>query len=79
MGNVLEEVSLKDYPVLSALKEELRSLGAIGSQMSGSGPTVFGLFDDKMVAERACEALRESHLARTVFLTTVFNNGGTRR
>ena len=47
--------------------------------MSGSGPTVFGLFDDKKLAEHACEALRESHLARTVFLTTVFNNGGRRK
>ena len=44
MGNVLEEVSLADYPVLSKLKDELRELGAIVSQMSGSGPTVFGIF-----------------------------------
>ena len=45
--------------------------------MSGSGPTVFGIFDDKEKAEYACEKLKESMLAKQIFLTTVFNNGGT--
>lgn len=79
MGNVLESVTIPVYPIIEEIKNHMKEHGAVNAMMSGSGPTVFGLFDDKMVAERACEALRESHLARTVFLTTVFNNGGTRR
>ena len=79
MGNVRESVTIPAYPIIEEIKNHMKEHGAVNAMMSGSGPTVFGLFDDKMVAERACEALRESHLARTVFLTTVFNNGGTRR
>ena len=79
MGNVLESVTIPAYPIIEEIKNHMKEHGAVNAMMSGSGPTVFGLCDDKMVAERACEALRESHLARTVFLTTVFNNGGTRR
>lgn len=44
MGNVLEEVSISEHPILEKVKEELCSLGAIRAQMSGSGPTVFGIF-----------------------------------
>ncbi|MGN0399187.1 MAG: 4-(cytidine 5'-diphospho)-2-C-methyl-D-erythritol kinase [Blautia sp.] len=78
MGNVLESVTIPAYPIIEEIKNHMKDHGAVNAMMSGSGPTVFGLFDDKMVAERACEALRESHLARTVFLTTVFNNGGNK-
>lgn len=53
MGNVLEEVSLEDYPVLGELKEELMSCGAAAAQMSGSGPTVFGIFTNRRRAEQA--------------------------
>ncbi len=53
MGNVLEDVSIAHYPILTSVKEDLISLGAIGSQMSGSGPTVFGIFDDAEKAENA--------------------------
>lgn len=44
MGNVLEEVSLTEHPILQDVKDELYRLGAIRAQMSGSGPTVFGIF-----------------------------------
>ena len=76
MGNVLENVTVPLYPVIETIKQDMLSHGAINAMMSGSGPTVFGLFDDKDTAEHACEALRESKIAKTVFLTTVFNNGG---
>lgn len=79
MGNVLETVTIPHYPVIQEIKDHMKEHGAINAMMSGSGPTVFGLFDDKTIAENACEALRASRLARTVFLTTVFNNGGRRR
>lgn len=79
MGNVLEEVTIPSYPVIEEIKQHMKDHGAVNAMMSGSGPTVFGLFDDKKTAEHACEALRESRIARTVFLTTVFNNGGRHR
>ena len=79
MGNVLETVTIPHYPVIQKIKDHMKEHGALNAMMSGSGPTVFGLFDDKATAENACEALRESRLARTVFLTTVFNNGGRRK
>ncbi len=53
MGNVLEDVSIAHYPVLSNVKDDLNALGAIASQMSGSGPTVFGIFDDEEKAQNA--------------------------
>lgn len=57
MGNVLEDVSIAHYPVLTAVKDDLKALGAIASQMSGSGPTVFGIFDDEEKAQNAKEIL----------------------
>ncbi len=79
MGNVLETVTISHYPIIQEIKDHMKEHGALNAMMSGSGPTVFGLFDDKTTAENACEALRASRLARTVFLTTVFNNGGRRK
>lgn len=78
MENVLETVTIPHYPVIEEIKNHMKEHGALNAMMSGSGPTVFGLFDDKILAEHACEALKESRLAKTVFLTTVFNNGGRR-
>ncbi|MBR5535405.1 MAG: 4-(cytidine 5'-diphospho)-2-C-methyl-D-erythritol kinase [Clostridia bacterium] len=57
MGNVLEDVSIAHYPILTSVKEDLISAGAIASQMSGSGPTVFGIFDNHEKAQKAKEAL----------------------
>ncbi len=45
MGNVLEQTVISEYPVIQEIKDELLNLGAINAQMSGSGPTVFGIFD----------------------------------
>lgn len=44
LGNVLESVTVKAYPVIENIKAELVEYGALGSLMSGSGPTVFGIF-----------------------------------
>ena len=57
MENILENVTQKKYPVIAMLKEKLKSMGALNSLMSGSGPTVFGLFDDEDKAKKACEAV----------------------
>ena len=74
MGNVLETVTIPNYPVIDEIKKHMLSHGAVGAMMSGSGPTVFGLFDDEATAKKAYKAMRSSHLARQVYLTSVYNN-----
>lgn len=46
MGNYLEKVTAREHDIIVNLKKDILEAGAIGSNMSGSGPTVFGLFDD---------------------------------
>lgn len=74
MGNVLETVTIPNYPVIDEIKKHMLSNGAVGAMMSGSGPTVFALFDDEDTAKKAYKAMRSSHLARQVYLTSVYNN-----
>ena len=73
MGNVLETVTIPEYPIIAEMKEHMMENGAVGAMMSGSGPTVFGLFDNEKKAEKACEAMKQSGLAKQVFLTTIYN------
>ena len=77
MENVLESVTVPAYPVIQEIKDHMKEHGALNALMSGSGPTVFGIFDDKKKAEFASEKLKESGLTRQTFLTTAFNHGGT--
>lgn len=74
MGNVLETVTIPNYPVIDEIKKHMLSNGAVGAMMSGSGPTVFGLFDNEDTAKKAYKAMRSSHLARQVYLTSIYNN-----
>lgn len=74
MGNVLESVTVPSYPVIAQIKERMMASGAKAAMMSGSGPTVFGLFADNDTAKRARKDMRESGLARQVYLTTIYNN-----
>jgi 4-diphosphocytidyl-2-C-methyl-D-erythritol kinase len=53
LSNDLEKVTIPAYPVIADIKERLMSLGAAGSMMSGSGPTVFGIFKSFDIAEAA--------------------------
>jgi 4-diphosphocytidyl-2-C-methyl-D-erythritol kinase len=55
--NDLESVTIAKYPVIGFLKQQLRKHGALGALMSGSGPTVFGLFSDPHKAGEARRAL----------------------
>lgn len=73
LGNVLEHVTVRDYPVIAQIKQEMTASGALGALMSGSGPTVFGLFDSKEKAESAYMRLKQGELARQVFLTRPVN------
>ncbi|MCD7745150.1 MAG: 4-(cytidine 5'-diphospho)-2-C-methyl-D-erythritol kinase [Lachnospiraceae bacterium] len=72
MGNVLETVTIPAFPVIREIQEQMCAFGAVNAMMSGSGPTVFGLFDDRETAERACAGLKSGSLAAEVFLTTFF-------
>ena len=56
MGNVLEQAVIPDYPEIQQIKDRLKDSGATGAMMSGSGPTVFGLFDDKEKMDKAFES-----------------------
>lgn len=69
MGNVLETVTVKEYPVIARIREEMRSGGAKNALMSGSGPTVFGIYKEKEKAEKSCKAIEELGLARQLFVT----------
>ena len=61
MSNDLETVTIPAFPVIDAIKSRLVALGAVGSMMSGSGSTVFGVFKDFDVAEAArIEIARDS-------------------
>ena len=70
MGNVLETVTIPAYPVIDDLKQRMKELGAVNSLMSGSGPTVFGIFLEKRAAEVALDRLAQEQLAKQIFVTT---------
>lgn len=70
MENVLETVTIPAHPVISSIKEKMLDLGAAGSLMSGSGPTVFGIFQEQDTAQSAYHSLINTGLAKQVFLTT---------
>lgn len=67
MKNLLENVTLRKHNILIKIKEEMNKYGAVGSMMSGSGPSVFAFFDDMLKAQKCYEKMRENH--REVFLT----------
>ncbi|MBI3596569.1 MAG: 4-(cytidine 5'-diphospho)-2-C-methyl-D-erythritol kinase [Nitrospirae bacterium] len=59
LHNDLELITIRRYPVIETMKERLCSLGAKGTLMSGSGPTVFGLFPNRSSAHAAAVILRQ--------------------
>lgn len=71
MGNVLEGVTIKDYPVIEDIKDAMKECGALNAMMSGSGPTVFGIFRERKNAKKAQALIREKGLARQVYITNV--------
>ena len=73
MGNVLEQVMIPDYPILDEVKKAMMDNGALGAMMSGSGPTVFGIFDDRKLAKEAAAKIQEKELAKQVYVTVAFN------
>ncbi len=69
MGNVLESVTVPAFPRIAAIKTQMRELGAAGSLMSGSGPSVFGVFKDRETAQRAYTLMNADKKAGQLFLT----------
>ena len=76
LSNVLESVTITEYPQIGKLKAEMMEYGAMASLMSGSGPTVFGLVNDKATAEYIAEKLRRQKDVEVIITKTIGKNGG---
>ena len=72
IGNTLEDVTIAMYPEIAQIKEFMMENGAIGSLMSGSGPTVFGIFNDKDVATKTKELALEKYEKSFAFVTDLY-------
>ncbi len=74
MSNVLETVTETKYPIITEIKKKMMEYNALGSMMSGSGPTVFGIFKSYERAKSAYEHLtlfyKQTYMVQTY-------NGGT--
>lgn len=77
MGNVLETVTIPAYPVIDGIKKCMKETGADNALMSGSGPTVFGIFRKKGDAADAEDRIKREHLADQVFVTGWYPKEGT--
>lgn len=73
MDNVLETVTEKKYTEITTIKKVMEEHGAMRAMMSGSGPTVFGLYEDADKAKEAAEAIREAGLAQQVFVSSFYH------
>ena len=73
MGNVLEKVTIEEYPVIEEIKTAMKEAGALNAMMSGSGPTVFGIFEDRKTAREAQDVIRKRNIAKQVYLANVHN------
>ncbi len=69
MANVLETVTMKTYPVIGRIKEEMIKQGAENALMSGSGPTVFGIYREEEMAKKAGEIIGKQGYAKQIFVT----------
>lgn len=75
MGNVLEEVTISEYPVIEEIKGAMKAAGALNAIMSGSGPTVFGIFDNKNQARSAMQKIKQMGLTKQAYVVNVHNAG----
>lgn len=73
MYNVLEEVTVKKYSLIKEIEGKMKEYGAIGAMMSGSGPTVFGIFKNYRSAECAYKNLLKKN--KQVFLVMSYDGG----
>ena len=73
MENVLETVTIPEHPEIQQIKDQMMEAGALNAMMSGSGPTVFGIFKDKEQGMKASEYVREKGLAKDIYLVSPYN------
>lgn len=73
LSNVLESVTIDRYPVIQEIKDTMIEFGAMNALMSGSGPTVFGIFEDLNLAKKAFYHLKIQGKAKQIYLTDIFN------
>ena len=73
MYNVLEEITSKRYSIIGRIESKMREYGALGTMMSGSGPTVFGIFKNYKKAETASRHLKRKY--KDVFVVTTYDGG----
>lgn len=73
MSNVLEEVTIPMHPEIKEIKKNFMKYGAMGTMMSGSGSTVFGLFESKEAANKAARFFKVQHNMREVYVTTTYS------
>ncbi len=73
MGNVLEDVTMEMHPVIGKIKNCMLEHGALGAMMSGSGPTVFGIYDDKNKIRTAMSRIKKQGLAKQIYIANVHN------
>lgn len=73
IGNVLEPVTTAKYPVIKEIERLLEDNGAIRALMTGSGPTVFAIYDDETKAKEGYEAVKDSGLAPELFISKPIN------
>ncbi|MBD5552177.1 MAG: 4-(cytidine 5'-diphospho)-2-C-methyl-D-erythritol kinase [Lachnospiraceae bacterium] len=69
LENVLESVTGKEYPVIGEIEKLMKEAGALQAIMSGSGPTVFGIFKESEAAKEAMDMIRSKSLAKEVFVS----------
>ena len=67
MKNLLENVTIRNNREIIEIKNSFRKLGAIGTMMSGSGPSTFGFFDDMLKAQKCYDELKKKY--NDVFIT----------
>lgn len=70
MSNVLENVTIAKYPVIDEIKSFMKDHGAAAALMSGSGPTVFGIYQNQGQAGEAYMELKKTGLAKDLVVTS---------
>ena len=73
MDNILQTVTIKEYPIIDHIRDKMKELGALTALMSGSGPTVFGIYPNRNLAKKALAYFRlHQHYGKQVFLTSPY-------
>ena len=73
LENVLETVTIKEYPMIEEIKQYMIGQGAMNALMSGSGPTIFGIFEKKSTAKKALEGLHQFDFIKQAYVVEPFN------